>query len=122
MSCYSWQGLVQTFVGNLPQYKHKICCMHLYNNLIKDNLGVLIRDLLWKAAKATYKQEFKRTMNELKEVDEDAYNWLNAHSTTIWARHMFSGDGQSDTVLVNMCESFNNRILKLRSKPIISMV
>jgi len=22
-------------------------------------------------------------MNELKEVDEDAYNWLNAYSTTI---------------------------------------
>ena len=61
-------------------------------------------------------------MNELKEVDEDAYNWLNAHSTTTWARHMFSGDGQSDTVLNNMCESFNNKILKFKSKPIITMV
>jgi len=50
-------------------------------------------------------------MNELKEIDENAYNWLNAHSTTIWAEHLFSGDGQSDIVLNNMCESFNNRIL-----------
>ena len=61
-------------------------------------------------------------MNELKEVDEDAYNWFNAHSTTIWVGHMFSGDGQSDIVLNNMCENFNNMILKFRSKPIISMV
>ena len=49
-------------------------------------------------------------MNELKEVDEDAYNWLQSHSTAIWARHMFKIDGQTDTVLNNMCESFNNII------------
>ena len=30
-----------------------LCCRHLYNNLRKSHLGVLIRDLLWKAAKAT---------------------------------------------------------------------
>ena len=61
-------------------------------------------------------------MNELKEVDEDAFKWLQSHSTTIWARSMFKSDGQSDTVLNNMCESFNNKILKFRSKPIVTMV
>ena len=35
---------------------------------------------------------------------------------------MFSEDDLTDTILNNMCESFNNRILKFRSKPIISMV
>ena len=63
-----------------------------------------------------HKQEFEREMNELKEVDEDAYNWLNTHSTTIWARHIFSGDSQSNIVLNIMCESFNNRILKFNGK------
>jgi len=43
----------------------------------------LIRDLFWKVAKATYKVEFDRVMDELKEIDEDAHNWLQAHSTTI---------------------------------------
>nr|POE75837.1 hypothetical protein CFP56_05107 [Quercus suber] len=92
------------------------------NKLRKNHPSVLIRDLFWKVAKTTYKQEFERAMNELKEVDEDAYNWLNAHSTTTWAGHLFSGDGQSDTVLNNMCESFNSKILKFRSKPIINIL
>ncbi|KAK9987406.1 hypothetical protein SO802_032357 [Lithocarpus litseifolius] len=115
-------GLVNAFVDNWPQYEHRICCRHLYNNLRKNHPGVLIRDLFWKAAKATYEQAWERAMNELKEVDEDAFKWLQSHSTTIWARSMFKSDGQSDTILNNMCESFNSRILKFRSKPIITML
>ena len=92
------------------------------NSVRKNHPSVLIRDLFWKAVKATYQQEHERAMNELKEVDKDAYKWLQAHSTTIWAMHMFSRDGQSDTVFNNICESFNSKILKFRSKPIISMV
>ena len=61
-------------------------------------------------------------MDELKEIDADAYSWLDAHSTTKWSRHMFSEDDLTDTILNNMCESFSNRILKFISKPIISMV
>ena len=113
---------MKTFIENWPQYEHRICCRHLYNNLRKNHLGVLIRELFWKIAKATYKAEFDRPMDELKGIDKDAYSWLQDHSTTIWARHMFSEDGLSDTMLNNMCKSFNNRILKFRYKPIITMV
>lgn len=61
-------------------------------------------------------------MDELKEIDADAHNWLQAHSTTIWARHMFNEDALTNTILNNMCENFNSRILKFMSKPTISMV
>ena len=69
------QGLVQTFIDNWPQYEHRICCKHLYNNLRKNYPSVLIRGLFWKTAKATYKAEFDRLMDELKGIDEDAYSW-----------------------------------------------
>ena len=98
-----------------------ICYRHLYNNLRKNHPGVLIRNLFWKTTKATYQQAYERAMNELKEVDENAFKWLQSHSTTIYVRHMFKSDGQSDTVL-NMCESFNSMIVKFRSKPIITIV
>ena len=78
--------------------------------------------MFWRVAKATYKQEFDRVKDELKEIDADAHSWLDAHSTTKWVKHMFSEDSLTDTILNNMCERFNNRILKFRSKPIISMV
>ena len=113
---------MQTFIDNWPQYEHRICYRHLYNNFKKDHPGVLIRDMFWRAAKATYKQEFDRVMDELKEIDANAHSWLDAHSITKWAKYMFSEDGLIDTILNNMCESFNIRILKLRSKPIISIV
>ena len=61
-------------------------------------------------------------MDELKEIDADAHRWLDSHSTTKWARHMFSEDDLTNTILNNMCESFNSKIFKFRSKPIISMV
>ena len=61
-------------------------------------------------------------MDELKCIDANAYSWLDAHSTTKWVKHMFSEDALTDTIVNNMCESFNNRILKFRSKHIISMV
>ena len=73
--------------------------------------------MFWRVAKTTYKQEFDRVVDELKENDADAHSWLDAHSTTIWARHMFSEDGLTNIILNNMCESFNSRILKFRSKP-----
>ena len=61
-------------------------------------------------------------MDELKEIDADAHSWLDAHSTTKWVRHMFSEDGLTNTILNNMCENFNSRILKFRFKPLISMI
>nr|POE82128.1 hypothetical protein CFP56_60370 [Quercus suber] len=85
-------------------------------------VSYLERDLFWRAAKAPYAQEFERLMNEIKDVDEGANFWLKGHSTTIWARHMFRSDGLTDTVLNNMCKSFNSRIIKFKGKPIISML
>ena len=87
------QGLVNAFVDNWPQYEHRICCRHLYNNLRKNLLGVLIRDLFWNAAKVTYQKAWERAMNELKKVDEDAFKWLQSHSITIGAKSMFKSDG-----------------------------
>ena len=78
--------------------------------------------MFWRAANAIYKEEYDRVMGEFKEIYVEAYNWLQAHSTTIWVRHMFKDVGLTDFVLSNMCESFNSRILKFRSKAIICMV
>ncbi|XP_075633728.1 uncharacterized protein LOC142606228 [Castanea sativa] len=115
-------GLVQTFIDNWPQYEHRICCRHLYNNLRRNHPGILIREFFWKAAKATYKAEFDRLMDELKGINEDAHGWLQDHSTTIWARHMFSEDGLSDTLesiklyLMTRFQENRKKIMKVESK------
>ena len=98
-----WQRLVQSFAENWPHYEHRICCRHLYNNLRKQHPDLLIREFFWRTTKATYAQEFERAMNEMNDIDEGAYFWLKGHTTAIWARYMFKGDGLSDIVLKNMC-------------------
>ena len=65
---------MQTFIDNWPKYEHRICYRHLYNNLNKNHPGVLIKELFWKAVKATYKAEFNMLMDELKGIDEDAHS------------------------------------------------
>ena len=45
-------------------------------------------------------------MDELKGIDAGAHSWLDAYSTTKWARHVFSEDDLTDAMLNNMCESF----------------
>ena len=61
-------------------------------------------------------------MDELNGIDADAHSWLDAHSIIKWAKHMFSEDVSTDIIVNNMCESFNIKILKFRSKLIISNV
>ena len=61
-------------------------------------------------------------MDELKGIDVDAHSRLDTLSATKWAKHMFNEDALTDTIVNNMCESFNSKILKFRSRPIISMV
>ena len=74
---------MQPFIDNWPQYEHSIFCRNLYNNFRKNHPSVLIRDMFWRVAKATYKEEYDRVMDELKEIDVDAHNWLQAHLATI---------------------------------------
>ena len=50
-------------------------------------------------------------MDKLKDINASAHSWLDAHLTTKWAKHMFSEDALTDTIVNNMCESFNSRIL-----------
>ena len=43
----------------------------------------------------------------MKDINEGVYNWLKGYTTTVWAKHMFRIDDLSDTIINNMCESFN---------------
>ena len=65
---------MQTFIDNWPQYEHRIFCKHLYNNFRKIYPSVLIKEMFWRIAKETYKQEYDKVMDKLKEIDANAYS------------------------------------------------
>ena len=66
--------------------------------------------------------EFCRYMEELKEENEKAYNWLTAIDKDKWARSAFSSRSKCDLVVNNVSESFNKYIRLAREKPVITML
>ncbi|XP_017420328.2 uncharacterized protein LOC108330352 [Vigna angularis] len=130
INCQRWvfisdqqKGLMTVFDEILEGVEHRLCLRHLYNNYKKKFCGgVLIRDLMMGAAKATFKQDWEKKMGELSNVNIDAYNWLLAIPTNHWCKHAFSSYPRCDVLLNNLSESFNSTILLARDKLIITMM
>ncbi|KAI3447044.1 hypothetical protein Pfo_003709 [Paulownia fortunei] len=80
----------------LPGCEHRFCVMHLYKNFKLTHKGLALKNILWKAAKATRVVDFEITM---------AYTHSKCYIS-----------------LNNMSESFNSMILRARCKPIASML
>lgn len=102
--------------------EHRFCVRHLYANLKKKfGGGTVIRDLMMGAAKATHHREWHTKMQQLKEINELAFNWLAAIPTRSWCKHAMSFYPRCDVIINNLYESFNSTILVARDKPILTM-
>ena len=98
------------------------CVRHLYSNFKKAFPGLMMKQMLWAAARATTIAEFDRRMVEIKEVNVAAYNWLVAKPPTEWTKAYFSEGVKCDVLLNNLCESFNNAITDARDKSILTLL
>lgn len=78
-------------------------------------------DLMWAAAKATTKPEFEACLKDMEKVDTSAANHLRKFKPySLWSKHAFSSVPKCGTLLDNLCESFNSKIVEARSKPLIN--
>ncbi|XP_019196176.1 PREDICTED: uncharacterized protein LOC109190180 [Ipomoea nil] len=68
---------------------------------------------------ATTLNAFNVELSKLRGLDEDAYQWLGDKSPTEWSRSHFSTKSHCDTLVNNICESWNGSIRDARDKPII---
>ncbi|XP_058751002.1 uncharacterized protein LOC131624021 [Vicia villosa] len=117
------KGLVSVFEEMFEQNEHRVCLRHLYANFKKKfGGGAAIRDLLMGAANATYFQAWEKKMNELKQLDKKAWDWLMGVPTKLWCKHSFLFYPKCDVLMNNLSESFNSTILQARDKPILTMV
>jgi hypothetical protein len=60
-------------------------------------------------------------MGRMKELNLDAWKWLDKMEPNTWVRAYFSEFPKSDILLNNNCEVFNKYILEARELPILSM-
>ncbi|XP_012841115.1 PREDICTED: uncharacterized protein LOC105961430 [Erythranthe guttata] len=116
------KGLTQSFKNIMPGAEHRYCMRHLYANFKNVYKGDDLKNLVWGAAYAYTKEEFKKHMDDLKTLNVDAYHWLMKEHPSTWARSHFSTNAKCNLVSNNISESFNNWINEARDKPIITMM
>ncbi|KAL0379027.1 UNVERIFIED_CONTAM: hypothetical protein Sradi_3208200, partial [Sesamum radiatum] len=80
-----------------------------------------LKDILWRAAKATRMANFERVMNDTRIRNIAAYEWFMQRPATHWSKSQFSTHYKSDILLNNMSECFN-MVLRARFKYIIDML
>ncbi|KAI8571636.1 hypothetical protein RHMOL_Rhmol01G0135200 [Rhododendron molle] len=116
------KGLIDAVGELFPNARHRFCVRHMYNNFKGEFKGLVLKEILWKAARATTMASFTKAMQEMKSVDPKAYEWLNARPAINWSRSHFDTFPKCDILLNNLSESFNSAILGARDKPIITML
>jgi hypothetical protein len=117
------QGLVSILNALFSGAEHRFCVRHLYQNYFDArHKGKNLKDHLWMAAMATYIVDHEKKMLELKELSNDAYEWLNKKTAHEWSKSHFSTQSKYVMLLNNLCECFNKYILDARDKPILIML
>ena len=84
--------------------------------------GENLKNQLWACARSSSVLEWNANMEMMKDLNEDAYNWLGEMSPNTWVRAFFSEFPKCDILLNNSCEVFNKYILEARELPILSML
>ncbi|KAL0303085.1 UNVERIFIED_CONTAM: hypothetical protein Sradi_6176600 [Sesamum radiatum] len=103
------KGLIQAFQNVFPNSAHRSC-------------GLAFKNILWKAARASTVGEFKMRMEEMKKLDQGAFDWFNDKPPQEWSKSHFNEIPKCDMLLNNCCESFNANIMDARDKPILTML
>ena len=106
----------------LPNAEHRQCARHIYENFRKSFSGVDFRNMFWRAAKASHPLLFQRVMNDIKVANPNAHKYLIERDPKTWSRAFFALHRGCETVENGFSECFNAVIVKVRNKPIITML
>lgn len=101
---------------------NRLCGKHLYGNWKKKYPGDIMKDALWRAARATTIPEFTSAMEKLKRLNEQVWKDMMDIPPKMWSRSAYSSHTQCDLQVNNMCEAFNSAILEYMDKIIINLI
>ncbi|KAK4480017.1 hypothetical protein RD792_013074 [Penstemon davidsonii] len=85
-------------------------------------LGDEYEDALSANVRATIMPEFQNKMDEFLKINPNLEQWLSDKPAQHWSRSHFSSFSKCDTLLNNMCESFNSVLLEAKERSILTML
>ena len=101
------KGLINAVAAEFPDSQHRFCVRHLYQNFNKQFKGEVLKNKLWAIARSYNISEWKKNMDEMRELNIEAYEYLEAIEPSAWCRAHFSELPKCDMLLNNTCEVFN---------------
>lgn len=102
--------------------EHRYCVKHIYNNFKVNHKRLELKDVLWRCTTTITIREFKIGMLYMKELDEEAWQYLADIEPAQWTRSNCTSRTLTDCLVKNLSEYFNSMILKSRDKPILAML
>lgn len=105
-----------------PGAPHRFCVMHLWRNFSKQWKDKELRGLVWQCARTTTKPKFEKGMEAIKRKNDNSFKYLDKWPKESWTKAYFSENSKVDIITNNNCESFNAKILKYRSNPILTLL
>ncbi|XP_070672245.1 uncharacterized protein [Malus domestica] len=90
------KGLIPSFKKVLLNSHHRFCMRHLYTNFRNLFKGKTLKDALWSVARTTTVPYFKKAMEDMKKLDEKAYDWLVKLPTHHWSKSHFETHPKCD--------------------------
>ena len=117
------QGLENAVSYLLPHAEHRNCARHIFANWRKKGHSTeALRALFWKAVKCTTHEDFTRIMRQMSTLKPQATQDFQAVRLTKFCRAYISERPKCEVINNNICECFNNYILRATSRPIIDML
>ncbi|GJR36293.1 hypothetical protein Tco_1211977 [Tanacetum coccineum] len=101
---HKFMGIIHAIAKIFPCADHRLCVRHLHENMKLQWKGKQFKDLVCKCTSTTIVAYFDRAMEQLKRLDENAYEYLKKTPQQHWAIAYFSGRAQCDVLLSNLCE------------------
>ena len=90
-----------------PEAEHRFCVRHMWQNFCKLYKGDVLKNQLWKIARSSTTVRWRDSMDEMKELNKDAHDWLEELPPNTWVRAFQSDFPKCDILLNNNCEVFN---------------
>ncbi|XP_010681440.2 uncharacterized protein LOC104896391 [Beta vulgaris subsp. vulgaris] len=116
------KGLLDAFSTVMPNVDTRYCCRHIWSHFKNKFPGIVYREHFWMAVRSSTRHHFNMHMEKIKAINVEAFNYLEKIPTCHWSRHAFSTSSKYDMLLNNCCESFNNVLREVRSKPILQLM
>ncbi|GJX74362.1 hypothetical protein Tco_0312957 [Tanacetum coccineum] len=116
------KGLHDAVRDWLPNLEHRKCTRHIYANFKKKFSGIQLQKLFWHAASCTVPQLFYSKMEEMNQINSEAYDYLIGRDPNSWSRAFFNLSIKCHAFENGICESYHKVILLQRHKPIITML